>query len=109
MGCDYYIDKNLEIYDYNDKEISYINLEHERSYYSFSSLLDEDEDKYETELAVYIEDILKPNMKPIVIYSNNTFNKLSSENKYKKIIEDDLKFFVRILHLSNLQKNICNY
>ena len=81
MGCDYYIDKNLEIYDYNDKEISYINLEHERSYYSFSSLLDEDEDKYETELAVYIEDILKPNMKPIVIYSNNTFNKLSSENK----------------------------
>ena len=93
MGCDYYIDKNLEIYDYNDKEISYINLEHERSYYSFSSLLDEDEDKYETELAVYIEDILKPNMKPIVIYSNNTFNKLSSENKYKKIIEEEIKLF----------------
>jgi len=32
-------------------------------------------------------------MKPIVIYSNNTFNKLSSENKYKKIIEEEIKLF----------------
>ena len=37
-------------------------------------------------------------MKPIVIYSNNTFNKISSENKYKKIIEDDLKFFNKTLN-----------
>lgn len=29
MGCDYYIDKDLQIYDYNDIEISYINVEHE--------------------------------------------------------------------------------
>ena len=93
MGCDYYIDKNLELYDYNDTMFSYINLEHERGYYWFSSLLDEDEDGYDTELAQYIKHILEPNMKPIVIYSNNTFNKLSSENKYKKIIEDDLTFF----------------
>jgi hypothetical protein len=93
MGCDYYIDKNLELYDYNDTMFSWINLEHERGYYWFSSLLDEDEDEYETEFDLYIEKILEPAMKPIVLYSNNTFNKLSSENKYKKIIEDDIKLY----------------
>ena len=92
MGCDYYIDKDLHIYDYNDNEISYINLEHERGYYWFSSLFDEDEDGYDKELAKYIETRLEPSMKPIVIYSNNTFHKLSFENKYKKMIEDDIKF-----------------
>ena len=91
MGCDYYIDKNLHIYDYNDKIISYINLEHERGYYWFVSLLDEDEDGYDTELAQYKKDKLTPYMEPIVIYGNNTFNKLSFENKYKKIIENELK------------------
>jgi hypothetical protein len=93
MGCDYYIDKNLELYDYNDTMFSWINLEHERGYYWFRSLLDEDEDGYETEFDVYIEKILEPSMKPIVLYSNNTFNKLSSESKYKKIIEDEIKLF----------------
>jgi hypothetical protein len=98
MGCDYYIDKNLDIYDYNDTLITIINVEHERGYYWFGSLLDEDEDGYDAELAQYIKDILTPNMKPIVIYSNNTFNKLSSENKYKKIIEDDIKLFNKTLN-----------
>ena len=98
MGCDYYIDKNLHLYDYNDTEFSRINLEDERGYYWFTSLLDEDEDGYETEFNVYVEKILEPSIKPIVIYSNNTFNKLSSENKYKKIIEDDLKFFNKTLN-----------
>ena len=32
-------------------------------------------------------------MKPIVIYSNNTFHKLSFENKYKKIIDYDLNLY----------------
>jgi len=90
MGCDYYIDKDLYIYDYNDIMFSYINLEHERGYYWFASLLDVDEDGYDKELTEYIKDVLEPNMKPILIYCNNTFNKLSFENKYKKIIEDDL-------------------
>ena len=98
MGCDYYIDKNLHIYDYNDKEISYINVEHERGYYWFMSVLDEDEDGYDAELAQYIKDILTPTIKPIVIYSNNTFNKLSFENKYKKIIEDEIKIFNKTLN-----------
>ena len=91
MGCDYYIDKNLYIYDYNNITLSYINLEHERGYYWFCSLLDEDEDGYDKELTNYIKDTLEPSMKPIIIYSNNTFNKLSFQNKYKKLIEDDLK------------------
>ena len=93
MGCDYYIDKDLHIYDYNDKFLSSINLEHERGYYWFISLFDEDEEGYDKELAEYIENKLEPSMKPVVIYSNNTFNKLSSENKYKKIVEDEIKLY----------------
>jgi len=93
MGCDYYIDKDLHIYDYNDIEISYINVEHERGYYWFISTLDEDEDGYDDKVAQYKKQALEPTMKPIVIYSNNTFNKLSFENKYKQIIETDIKIF----------------
>ena len=93
MGCDYYIDKDLHIYDYNDIEISYINVEHERGYYWFISTLDEDEDGYDAEYAEYIKQKLEPIMKPIVIYSNNTFNKLSFENKYKQIIENEINIF----------------
>ena len=98
MSCDYYIDKNLCIYDYNDEIFSNINLEHEKGYYFFISVLDEDEDGYDTELAQYIENILEPSMKPIVIYSNKIFHKLSFENKYKKIIENDIKRFNKTLN-----------
>jgi hypothetical protein len=98
MGCDYYIDKNLHIYDYNDREISYINVDHERGYYWFISTLDEDEDGYYEELEQYKKQNLKPSMKPIVMYINNTFNKLSFENKYKKIIEDDINRFNKTLN-----------
>ena len=93
MSCDYYIDKDLDVYDNNNIIFSYINLEHERGYYWFGSLLDEDEDGYDNELSQYIKNTLEPNMKPILIYSNNTFVKLSYENKYKKLIEDDLKLY----------------
>ena len=98
MGCDYYIDKDLHIYDYNDIEISYINIEHERGYYWFISTLDEDEDGYDDKVAQYKKQALEPTMKPIVIYSNNTFNKLSFENKYKEIIEIEIKRFNKTLN-----------
>jgi hypothetical protein len=93
MGCDYYIDKDLHIYDYNNKIFSYITLQQEKGYYWFTSVLDEDDDGYDEENKKYIEDILKPTMKPILIYSNNSFNKLSFEKKYKEIIEDEIILF----------------
>ena len=98
MGCDYYIDKDLHIYDYNDIEISYINIDHERGYYWFISTLDEDEDGYDDKVAQYKKQALEPTMKPIVIYSNNTFNKLSFENKYKEMIEIEIKRFNKTLN-----------
>jgi hypothetical protein len=97
MSCDYYIDKNLDVYDYNDTIITIINLEHEKGYYWFMSVLDEDEDGYDSTIMEYKKDKLTPNMKPIIIYSNKAFNKLSFENKYKKIIEDDIKRFNKTL------------
>jgi len=33
IGCDYYIDKDLYIYDNNDKIFSYINLDSKKGYY----------------------------------------------------------------------------
>lgn len=90
MGCDYYIDKNLHIYDYNDKVISYINLEHNRGYFFDYSLLDEDEDDYDKEVAKEIKRILQPSMEPITIFINNTFCKTSFEKKYKKLIDYEL-------------------
>jgi hypothetical protein len=98
MGCDYYIDKNLHIYDYNDIEISYINIEHERGYYWFMLSIDEDDNWYDTEFNEYKKHILESTMKPIIIYTNKTFNKLYFEIKYKKIIESEIKIFNKTLN-----------
>lgn len=101
MGCDYYIDKNLYIYDNNNIIFASINLQHQRGYYWFYSLLDEDEDGYDKELAKYIKETLEPNMEPILIYNNNSFNKLSFENKYKKMIEYELNSYNKTLNEVN--------
>lgn len=95
MGCDYYIDKNLNIYDYNNNLLSLINLEHNRGYFSNYSFLDEDEEGYNDDILENIRRQLEPDMKPIEIYSNNKFNKLSFEIKYKFLVECEL--------------NACNY
>lgn len=97
MGCDYYIDKDLDLYDNNNMRFLYINLEHRKGYYWFISELDEDEDGYDEEFKKYTEEILEISMKPIVIYSDNSFNKLSFEDKYKQIIQDELKLFNKSL------------
>ena len=105
MGCDYYIDKDLELYDNNNNIFSHINLKHERGYYWFVSVLDEDEDGYHDEYALYIKQRLEPSMKPIVIYSNNSFNKLSFEHKYKEIIDNELKCLNKTWnHVNNIIK-----
>lgn len=99
MGCDYYIDKGLHIYDYNNREISYINLEHTKGYYWFGSAFDEDEDEYDKQVEIYKKQALKPSMKPIVIYSNSTFHRLSSfEYKYKEMVETEIKIFNKTLN-----------
>lgn len=87
MGCDYYIDKSLYIYDYQDTTLSYINLEKNRGYYWYCK--DEDEPDYDFD--TYRKEILEPSMEPILIYTNNTFTKLSFEKKYEKLIEDELR------------------
>jgi len=87
MGCDYYIDKSLYIYDYHNITLSYINLEKNRGYYWY----DKDEDEPDYDFVAYIKETLEPSMDPIIIYTNNTFTKSSYEKKYEKLIEDELK------------------
>ena len=87
MGCDYYIDKSLYIYDYQDIILSYINLEKTRGYYWYCK----DEDELDYDYAAYIKEILEPSMEPIIIYINKSFTKLSFEKKYEKQIEYELK------------------
>jgi hypothetical protein len=82
MGCDYYIDKTLYIYYNNDISLSYINLEHDRGYYLNYFLSDEDIDE---DYDKYRKRILELSMKPIIIFINNTFSKLSFEKNYKKL------------------------
>jgi len=96
MGCDYYIDKSLFIYDYDDKIISYINLEHNKGYY-YDLLLDEDDNNYEKENVEYRKRLLEPSMEPITIFINNTFCKPSFEKKYKELIEYDLIIYNKTL------------
>jgi len=87
MGCDYYIVKLLNIY-YNDTDYLVIELERERCYYNFQ--YDEDSDDYDDKINEYIKYCLTPQMTPIIIYSNNSFNKVNSEIKYKILIENEI-------------------
>lgn len=85
MSCDYYIDQDLHIYDYNNLIFSYINLKDERAHYKFNSKLDDD-----NEVSYHMKQTLKLVIKPVIIYSNNSFTQLYFENKYKQIIQNDL-------------------
>ena len=87
MGCDYYIIKFLNIY-YNDIDYLVVELERENGYYNFQ--YDEDCDDYIDKENEYIKDCLTPEMKPIIIYINNSFNKVNSETKYKLLIENEI-------------------
>jgi hypothetical protein len=91
MGCDYYIIKALHIY-YNDNDYLELELERKRAYYNYTYLdhLDEDDDDYDKHVEAYIKYTLTPEMNPIIIYNNHTFNKESSEIKYKNLVEDTI-------------------
>lgn len=96
MGCDYFIDKDLQLFD-KDRLFSIINLDHQKGYFFYSPILDEDEEGYDNEFSNYLEDILKPRMEPILIYIDNSFKKLSFEIKYKKIIDNHLNLYNKTL------------
>ena len=87
MGCDYYIIKFLNIY-YNDIDYLVVELDREPGYYNFD--YDEDCDDYTDKETEYIKRCLTPDMEPIIIYINNSFNKVSSEIKYKMLIDNEI-------------------
>jgi hypothetical protein len=90
MGCDYYIEKSLKIYYFNEKIYSSITLERDNGYYYYPSI-DEDDENYETIFAKTIEDQLRPTMEPIIIYEDSIFKNNKLDNKYKSMIERGLK------------------
>jgi len=88
MGCDYYILKLLRIY-YNDNDYLEIEINREKGYYNDIDV-DEDADDYDEKVCEYMEEVLKPTTEPIVIYSNNNFNKLSCQSKYESLVTSEI-------------------
>lgn len=85
MGCDYYILKMLHVY-YNHTEYLTLELNKERKYYDYSY----DEDEEEEKVKEYKVKILIPEMKPISIYKNYSFNTAFLETKYKMFVENNI-------------------
>jgi hypothetical protein len=88
MGCDYYILKLLRIY-YNDVEYLEIEINRKNGYYD-NIQFDEDANDYEEKLDEHIKEVLKPTIDPIVIYSNNNFNKSSCKSKYESLVNNEI-------------------
>lgn len=87
MGCDYYIVKNLHIY-YNDNTKSSVEIERDRGYYYYD--IDEDELDYEMKMEEYVQNMLTPKMKPIILYGDGGFVNIKYESKYKTLIEYEI-------------------
>jgi len=87
MGFDYYIAKVLHIY-YSDDNYLTIELEREKCDYNYQ--YDEDADDYEDRFREYVNRILTPQMNPIYIYTNQGFNKVPLETRYKPLINIEL-------------------
>jgi hypothetical protein len=88
MGCDYYILKLLHIY-YSETEYVEVELDRERGYYD-DLQFDEDADDFDEKICEYMEEVLKPTIDPIVIYSNNNFNKSSCKSKYESLVTSEI-------------------
>jgi hypothetical protein len=89
MGCDYYICKYLYIYYLNQNIPSSILLSTENGYFYYPNI-DSDDENYDKINQEYINNQLKPSIKPIVIYGNGIFHTESLETKYKDLIEGEL-------------------
>ena len=83
---------------YHSDEIVKINDQNHNKCERCSKILSSIQSKWRHMKKCKVIQELEPKMKPIVIYSNKTFNKLSFENKYKKIIENDIKRFNKTLN-----------
>lgn len=90
MGCDYYICKCLEIKFHSLFSLT-IDLERDNGYFNF--YLDEDDPNYNTEYEEYVKKTLENCMNPIIIYENNQFNTKKLEEKYKFLIDEELKSY----------------
>ena len=93
MGCDYFIEKFLEIKFVNTMFSLTIDLEIDKRYYSFS--LDEDDPMYDEKYTEYVEKTLEPGMEPILIYEYDQFVTKKLENKYRSHIEQELERYNR--------------
>jgi hypothetical protein len=89
MGCDYFIEKFLEIKFVNIMFSLTMVLEIDKGYYSFS--LDEDHPTYDEKYTEYVEKTLEPGMEPIIIYEYDQFVTKKLENKYRRHIEQELE------------------
>ena len=92
MSCDFYIEKNLNIYYHNNDIFSSINLEKTKGYF-WSYGGDEDEYDYQYQIEELKKEQLKPLINPIIIYNKNKFIISSFEEKYKTMIENHIKEF----------------
>lgn len=90
MGCDYYILKKLHIY-YAEQEYLDIEVKLERGYFQYDGDIDSDDETADQQVNEYIQYILTPKMKPILIYDGQKWNKKETENKYKSLLDNTLK------------------
>jgi len=103
MGCDYYIVKVLQIY-YEENEYLEFELNRERGYYHYEDY-DEDADDYKMKIEEYIKDCLTPQIEPIILYKDGTFNKPLSETKYKTLVEKQInKFNIKWRNIIKIMK-----
>ena len=90
MGCDYYIYTYLEIYHING--ISYYELPTIRGYYCDleCGVYDSDDDENDYYYNSIEYKTLYENIKPVVIYNNNSFKSPKLEMKYLPIIQNKI-------------------
>lgn len=94
MGCDYYIYKILEVKNYEDYIIGWIELSKDKGYYpdrvwrTYS--FDSDVSNYEEKVNIRKYKYLEVNYKPKILFENGIWINEEIENKYKHIITNNI-------------------